>query len=167
MKKYLFLILFLIAISQSFAEENTQRHSLSLNIGGPQSNGYFEYQYLISESPQGNVSFSFGAGMLSNQFTLPIGLVYTFGQKNQFLLGFHYVPYIRSNYMIFFESFWPPPIITEYNYNSASLRLGYRKNFKIQNENLFIQAFLSPVISFENDATRIYPGIGMGLGTSL
>lgn len=168
MKKVILLVCVLSAVA--FADQELSPHSLSINLGGPGSAGYFEYQNVIFKGQKSNVCLSGGMGLKGNGVVMPIGLVYTRGTKNQFLFGFHYTPFIDRG-QLGFDPFtgilvYLPPS-PQFVYLSGSVRFGFRRTFKIGNENYFIQGYISPGISVYDDDINYYHGIGLGFGTFL
>lgn len=164
MKKYMILILGLFLFSSLAARDQVTRQSLSLSLGGPRSSGYFEYQFRLTNNKTSSLSISGGLGLQSSTIILPIGFVYNLGDKNQMILGLHYVP-------IFNYNIYNPltgSLLNTYNcMHNASFRFGYRRIFRIKEDHYFLQAYFSPSLEINSEFTRLFRGFGIGLGAYL
>lgn len=159
MKKSLCILFITLCLAPLGGAEITD-HRLSMNLGGPMSVCSFEYEYEFYNNEKVAFLFTGGVGSLIIGYSTPIGISYTYGDKNQLLLGVQYVPYYVTNRSL--GSLFSPNIASQW-IHTFSPRLGIRKIFKLNKEMAYIQVFLSPVIHFDVNGVLASGGIGFGV----
>jgi hypothetical protein len=160
MKKILIFVLTLTLILSLYAENDIYKHSFTYSAGGPGGLITVEYDYRFISTQKLSFSLSAGAGVVFADFSLPVGVNCTIGEKHQFLFGLHYVPTLVDNV-------WADiPSDEEYSLqHQISPRIGYRERLKIWNLNYYLQLYFSPIYQFEY--TRLFPWGGLGIGIEL
>lgn len=161
MKKLLSILIVLACLVPITAAPITE-HRLSMNLGGPLSLCSFEYEHEFIKSDKIAFSFTAGVGSLLLGYTTPIGFLYTYGNRNQLLLGVQYVPLYAMHTHTFLGDFLPTDATSQL-IHTFSPRLGLRKIFKFNKEMTYIQVFLSPVLLFEDSGVLAAGGIGFGV----
>ena len=158
MKKVFCIIILIILTANLYGDESLSRHSLSLNLGGFRTLGYYEYKYDFIVKGKNTLSASFGLGMSMTNTNFPIGITYIHGTKNQLILGLQFVPKLSS--INDFQLAW------EYM-STAPFRLGYRRNFRSKLDDYFFQIFISPALKLNSERPYSLNGVGLGFGVYL
>jgi hypothetical protein len=157
MRKLIIFILSLCLFLTLLANDELSKHRLSLDFGGPGAIATFEYQYQIHSKNMHSLSFTAGMGMAGLIFSFPVGVNYTFGDKNQLLAGMHFVPLttyaLSGTNTDWITSYWISP------------RIGYRRIIHMRKESIYLQTYFSPLI--ELNGGRIMPWAGLGFGVYL
>ena len=156
MKKMIFLIIALTLFISLLTAEESSNHSLSFNLGGPASIACFEYQYQLLGNERHPLSLSLGMGIHWERIAIPVGLTYAYGGRDQMLLAFHYVKIIDTADQYYY------PSNPDYDADSFSFRIGYRKNFTVKSEQFFFQLFFSPLVKVDFSSLTNYIGLGFG-----
>lgn len=156
MKKILFVLFISFIFLFLHAEEENPFHHISLYLGGPASVGSIEYDYSIIQKPRMSLGLSLGVGANFDHLSLPMGAIFTYGGRDQMLLGIHYVPFISTS---LYEYYHTAPTVDNSHF---SIRAGYRKNFVVRDEDFFFQIFFSPLIKADFSSVSTFVGVGFG-----
>ena len=95
MKRSVFMIIILLfnsAFLFSQTDRHIPRHGLAAHIGGVFSLYECEYQYRFLVNDNHAFSATFGINSAAIDIGFPVGINYTYGTKNQLLLGIRFVP---------------------------------------------------------------------------
>jgi hypothetical protein len=152
MKKLILLLLALTLSFSLFAENEIPRHGLTLHVGGAAAMCEFEYQYRFFVSDKHAFSASVAINTVGLNIGFPIGLNYTYGQKNQLLLGLRFVPNLFFSSEDIGAPFWA---------YLANLRVGYGREIVLFKNNFTLYAYASPFISLESGVALPWAGIGL------
>lgn len=137
-----------------WAENEIPRHGLTSHLGGTAAIAELEYQYRFFVSDRHAFSATAAINTVGVNIGFPIGLNYTFGQKNQLLLGVRVVP------NILFGSFDEEVDVPFWSY-LLNLRVGYGRELRLFKEDFTLYIYASP---FMNPGSgRILPWAGIGL----
>lgn len=153
MKKLLLLILTLILIFPLRAENNIPRHGLTAHIGGSLALVECEYQYRFIVRDKHTISATVGVNSAAVAIGFPIGINYTYGNKNQLLLGLRFVPDVL---LISFDNEVEVP---QWNY-FANLRIGYGREIELFKQACTLFAYASPAVNLNG---TFFPWAGIGL----
>ena len=154
MKKLILLFLVLALSFSLYAENEVSHHGITLHVGGSGSLFELEYQYGFFVNDKHAFSASVAINTVGFNIGFPIGLNYTYGQKNQLLMGLRFVP------NILFDSFDEEVDVPFWSY-LANLRIGYGRELILFKQNYTLYAYLSPFMNLES--IMILPWVGIGL----
>ena len=154
MKKLLIFILTLTLTFSLWAENEIPRHGLTLHVGGAVAMFEYEYQYRFMVSDKHIFSASVAINSAAINIGFPVGFNYTYGQKNQFLVGIRFVP------EVLLISFDDEVVVPSWSY-LANLRLGYGREIVLFKQNYTLYAYLSPVINLLSGIALPWAGIGL------
>lgn len=162
MKKMLIVLLILIMTSALLADDTFSKHSLSINLGGPGAFTTFEYQYQLRSSKKSDFSLTAGMGTAFFMFSFPVGFNYTYGDKNQLLIGAHFVPLaVYSDWGGFLTLGQTDPWSIAY---AISPRFGYRRMINGIRGDSYFQIYFAPIFGLQGG---FLPSGGIGLGVYL
>ena len=163
MKKAMVLILSLFFVITIAAGSDISRHSLSMNLGGPGALATFEYQYQIHSGKKTSFSLTAGTGNALLMFSFPLGFNYTYGDKNQLLVGAHFVPLAINSDL--FGGFLADEPSDSWSFVYAfSPRFGYRRMIEGINNNSYFHVYFAPLFGLQGG---FFPSAGIGLGVYL
>lgn len=154
MKKLTLLILTLLMAFQLLAENEIPRHGITLHVGGAGTMFEFEYQYSFANWDKHTLSATAAINTLGLNIGFPLGLNYTYGQKNQLLVGLRFVP------NILFDSFDEEVEVPFWSY-LANLRIGYGREFVLFKQNFTLYAYASPIMNLESGMILPWAGVGL------
>jgi hypothetical protein len=163
MKKLIIVTLILMLTSALPANDTFSKHSLSTNLGGPGALATFEYQYQIRSREKSSFSLTAGMGNALLMFSFPLGFNYTYGDKNQVLVGAHFVP--LAIYSDLFGSFLSSDQSDSWQIAYAfSPRFGYRRMINGLHGDSYFQIYFSPLFGLQGG---FFPSGGIGWGVYL
>ena len=163
MKKMIIVLLILCFAVSLTARDKVSKHSLSMNLGGPGAIATFEYQYQLHTGNKSSFSLTAGTGSALFMFSFPLGFNYTYGHKNQLLVGAHFVPLaVNSD---FFGGFLPLGQTDPWSLTYAfSPRFGYRRMIESINGNSYFHVYFAPLFGVNGG---FFPSGGIGWGVYL
>jgi hypothetical protein len=153
MKKSLLLILTLILIFPLRAENSIPRHGVTAHIGGSLALVECEYQYRFIVKDKHAFSATVGINSAAVAIGFPIGINYTYGNKNQLLLGLRFIP---SVLVISFDNDVEVPQWVYF----ANLRIGYGREITLFKQPCTLYAYVSPAANLNG---TFLPWAGIGL----
>jgi opacity protein-like surface antigen len=155
MKKYLISTLTLILIlAFVLRADDIPRHGLTSHIGGAAALSEFEYQYRFFVNDMHAFSACIAINTVGINIGFPLGFNYTYGQKNQLLVGVRFVPNIV---LLSFDEEVEVPFWS----HLANFRIGYGREFLLLKQNYTLYAYLSPFMRLGSG--KILPWAGLGL----
>jgi hypothetical protein len=154
MKKFTFFLIIMTLTCSLSAENEIPRHGLTLHVGGAGAAVEFEYQYRFAVNDKHAFSACIGLNSVGFNVGFPLGVNYTYGQKNQLLLGLRFVP------NVLFSSFDEEVEVPFWSF-LANFRIGYGRELRIFKQDFTLYAYLSPFMNMESD--MILPWLGIGL----
>lgn len=151
--KKTFFVLFLCSLGLLSAQENIPRHGFSADIGGS-IGGSIKYNYRIIARDNFQVTLS--SGMVLGILTagLSAGAEISIGHEHQLFAGISFDPVIIADD----DDLVNGIAIRE---NLLIPRIGYRWQAKRLGEQIFLHAYLSPIIPLDDD--WIIPWFGFGV----
>lgn len=156
------VLLILIMMPSLWADDVFSKHSLSINLGGPGAVATFEYQYQIRSGEKSGFSLTAGMGNALLMFSFPVGFNYTYGDKNQLLIGAHFVP--LAIYSDLFGSFLSADSDSWQIAYAFSPRFGYRRMITGPGGNSYFHIYFAPLFGFQGG---FFPSGGIGWGVYL
>ena len=154
MKKLLLLMLTLILIIPLRAENNIPRHGVTVHAGGSGALCELEYQYRFILRDKHTISATIAINTVGFNIGFPMGFNYTYGQKNQLILGIRFVP------NIIFSSFDDEVEAPFWSY-LGNLRIGYGREVVLFKENCTLYIYASPFMNLESEQALPWVGIGL------
>ncbi len=154
MKKPILLILSLCLTFSLWAENEIPRHGLSTHIGGSLALVEYEYQYRFIVREKHAISATAGINSIAIALGFPIGINYTYGHKNQLLLGLRFLPSVLI--MSFDDEIEVPAWIYFTNF-----RIGYGREIMLFKQPCTLYLYASPAVSLVHG--NIIPWAGLGL----
>jgi opacity protein-like surface antigen len=155
MKKHLISTLTLtLIIAVALRADDIPRHGLTSHIGGAAALSEFEYQYRFFVNDMHAFSACIAINSAGINIGFPLGFNYTYGQKNQLLVGVRFVPYIL---LLSFDE----EVEVPFGWYLANFRIGYGRELLLFKQNYTLYAYLSPFMLLGSD--RILPWAGLGL----
>ena len=155
MKKHLISILTLtLIIVVILRADNFPRHGITSHIGGAGALSEFEYQYRFIVNDKHAFSACIAINTVGINIGFPLGFNYTYGEKNQLLVGVRFVPNIV---LLSFDEEVEVPF---WSY-LTNFRIGYGRELLLLKQNYTLYAYLSPFI--RPGSGRILPWAGLGL----
>ncbi len=157
------VLLLSISCAVSLEANDISKHSLSINPGGPGAIATFEYQYQLHSGQKNNFSLTAGVGNALLMFSFPVGFNYTYGDKNQILVGAQFVPLAVNSDL--FGGFLPLRQTDPWSLTYAfSPRFGYRRMIEGLDGNSYFQVYFAPLFGLEGG---FFPSGGIGWGVYL
>lgn len=155
MKKTLFLILTLILIFPLRAENEIPRHGLGVHLGGSLSLFEWEYQYRFIVQDKHAFSVSAGINSIAINIGFPMGINYTYGGKNQLLLGLRFLP------TVLLISFDEEVEVPTWTYFFPILRVGYGREMMIFKQAYTLYLYASPMFNLNDNSIIPWGGLGL------
>jgi hypothetical protein len=154
MKKPLLLFLVLALCFSVYAGDEISRHGLTFHVGGSGSACEFEYQYRFVVSDKHAFSASVGINTVGFNLGFPLGLNYSYGQKNQLLVGLRFVPN-----MLFGST--DEEVSAPFWSYLANLRIGYGRELLLFKQDFTFYIYASPFMNLESGAALPWAGIAL------
>jgi len=154
LKKLILLFFSLTFAFSLWAEYQIPRHGLTAHLGGVASLYEIEYNYrfLVKEKHAFSLSIAINSAAINVGF--PLGINYTYGQKNQFFAS------IRFVLDVLLISFDEEVIVPSWAY-FANLRVGYGREIVLFKQKCTLYAYVSPAINLISGKTLPWAGIGL------
>lgn len=153
MKKLILLFLALTLTFSLWANETIPRHGLSAHIGGALSLYECDYQYRFLVKDKHAISATVGINSAAINLGFPVGINYTYGTKNQLLLGVLFLP------EVLLLSFDEEVVVPYWSY-WANLRIGYGREIEIFKQSVTLSIYASPVVNLIYERVGFWAGIG-------
>jgi hypothetical protein len=153
MKNILVLVLLLFSFCPLSAQENLPRHGLSADIGGSLG-GTIKYNYRVIAKDKFQVTLSSGIVFGILTAGVSAGAEISLGHDRQFFAGISFDPMIIADD----DDLVNGIAIRE---NLLIPKIGYRWQAKRLGEQIFLHAYLSPIIPLDDD--WIIPWFGFGV----
>lgn len=153
LKKHLILTLILIT-TFALRAGDIPRHGITSHIGGTGALVELEYQYRFFTSDKHIISATVALNTIGINIGFPLGFNYTYGQKNQLLVGFRFVP------NIVFLSFDEETEVPFFSY-LVNLRIGYGRELLLFKENFTLFIYASPFMNLESRMVLPWAGVGL------
>ncbi len=154
MKKHIIIFLAIIISFSLSANDNIKRHGISAHLGGTISLFEFGYQYNFLSLNNHQLSANIGINTAILSFGIPVGLEYSYGKNNKFILGIKAMPFWSIELFPGEGRMKPSPIM-------YSLKLGYGRMIHPKGQDYLLSFYASPV--FDLDNKRMIPWGGISI----
>lgn len=136
------------------ADNKVPRHGLTAHIGGSLALVESEYQYRFIIRDKHTLSATAGINSMAITLGFPIGINYTYGQKNQLLLGLRFLP---SVLIISFDDEIEVPTWIYF----TNFRIGYGREIILFKQPCTLYAYASPAVNLVHGTIIPWAGIGL------